>query len=324
MSQNCPIRFAVTSSQTVSSDDDPRGTCTQASCYPPSVPFLATGTVVVPLSSLSFAGFPGNPNVVDPSSVVGIQWQMDAPGDGCNASYRIDDIALVNASGHGQAAAAAAPSGAGGWAADSDRRGRGGRPGAATAAVTCAPTAPSSPLVTDFNSSGDRNPILFRSPSGIAGRTFFYGPPGVPATSPIIRPGPNGSPALLFATRAAPPPGTGWYGFGLTFDNCVDARAFDRRSLHARATRWRRLARWRSRSRRGRTCRSPTIRAARWPAAGACPPTFLAVPQAGTVTAAIPPMGGAFEPGALIGVQWRVPASCSATFTVDDIVFAGP
>jgi hypothetical protein len=35
-------------------------------------------------------------------------------------------------------------------------------------------------------------------------------------------------------------------------------------------------------------------------------------------------MSGSVEPGALIGVQWRVPASCSATFTVDDIVFAGP
>ena len=327
---NCPIRFAVTSSQTVSSANDPRGTCTQASCYPPSVPFLATGTVVVPLSNLSFAGFPGSPNVVDPSSVVGIQWQMDAPPGGCTASYLIDDITLVSVSGPGSGGSGPPPTGAGGMGGGTGGRaggptgGAGGAGGSAPPRpVTCAPTPPSSPLVTDFNSAFGGNPVVFMSSSGIAGRTFSYGPAGVPISSPTVGPGPNGTLALRFATRAAPPPGTGWYGFGLTFDNCVDARAFNG-------------VRFALENLTGATCPVEFAVTARenvsfaedprgsCPAAGTCPPSFLAVPQVGTVTAPFPPTSGAFEPGTLLGVQWRVPASCTATIAVDDIVFAGP
>ena len=42
--------------------------------------------------------FPGSPNIVDPTSLVGIQWQMDTPvGVACNANFSIDDIRFVNA-----------------------------------------------------------------------------------------------------------------------------------------------------------------------------------------------------------------------------------
>ena len=92
---DCAIRFAVNSSETVSPADDPRGTCTEANCFPPSTPITTTGTMVVPFFG---APFPGSPNVVDPRSFVGIQWQMDTPfGTACTASFTIDDISFVNA-----------------------------------------------------------------------------------------------------------------------------------------------------------------------------------------------------------------------------------
>lgn len=92
---DCAIRFAVTSSENVSPADDPRGTCTETTgCFPPSTPITATGTVVVPFFGFTF---PGSPNVVDPTSLVGIQWQMDAQGIACHASFTIDDISFIAA-----------------------------------------------------------------------------------------------------------------------------------------------------------------------------------------------------------------------------------
>ena len=89
------MRFAVTSSQNVNPADDPRGTCTEASCFPPSTPIAIAGTTVVRFFDFTF---PGSPNIVDPTSLVGIQWQMDTPpGVACNASFSIDDIRFVNA-----------------------------------------------------------------------------------------------------------------------------------------------------------------------------------------------------------------------------------
>ena len=93
---DCSIRFAVTSSQHVSPSDDPRGICTETSgCFPPSTPITAAGTSVVPFFGFTF---PGSPNLVDPTSLVGIQWQMDTPpGVACHASFTVDDISFVNA-----------------------------------------------------------------------------------------------------------------------------------------------------------------------------------------------------------------------------------
>lgn len=91
----CTIRFAVTSSENVSPADDPRGACTEASCFPPSTPIAVAGTTVVPFFDFTF---PGSPNIVDPTSLIGIQWQMDTPpGVACNANFSIDDITFVNA-----------------------------------------------------------------------------------------------------------------------------------------------------------------------------------------------------------------------------------
>ncbi len=92
---DCTMRFAVSSSQTVNPDADPRGSCTETSCFPPSAPIGIAGTTVVRFSDFTF---PGSPNIVDPTSLLGIQWQMDTPpGVACNASFSIDDIRFVNA-----------------------------------------------------------------------------------------------------------------------------------------------------------------------------------------------------------------------------------
>ena len=92
---DCALRFALTSSQNVDPANDPRGTCTEASCFPPSTPIAIAGTTVVRFFDFTF---PGSPNIVDPSSLIGIQWQMDTPpGVACNANFSIDDIRFVNA-----------------------------------------------------------------------------------------------------------------------------------------------------------------------------------------------------------------------------------
>jgi hypothetical protein len=92
---DCSIRFAVSSSENVSPADDPRGTCTEATCFPPSTPITTTGTMVIRFADFTF---PGSPNVVDPKSFIGIQWQMDTPsGSACTARFTVDDISFVNA-----------------------------------------------------------------------------------------------------------------------------------------------------------------------------------------------------------------------------------
>ena len=92
---DCAIRFAVSSSENVSPADDPRGTCTEASCFPPSTPITTTGTMVVRFADFTF---PGSPNIVDPKSFVGVQWQMDTPfGTACTAKFTVDDISFVSA-----------------------------------------------------------------------------------------------------------------------------------------------------------------------------------------------------------------------------------
>jgi hypothetical protein len=89
------MRFAVTSSENVSPSDDPRGACTETSCFPPSTPIGIAGTTLVRFTDFTF---PGSPNIVDPTSFIGIQWQMDTPvGVACNASFSIDDIRFVSA-----------------------------------------------------------------------------------------------------------------------------------------------------------------------------------------------------------------------------------
>jgi hypothetical protein len=287
--------------------------------------------ITIPLSNLTFPGsaFPGNPNVVDPSSVIGIQWQMDAPGaGGCTASLQIDDIMLVNTGAStGTGGRSPPPSGAGGVGGGTGgiatgSAGAGGAP--PPMPVRCSQAPPSGPLITDFTQAGGANPVVFTSPSGFVGWTFSYGPSGVPTPSPMLAPGLNGMPVLRFVTRAAPPPGTGFFGFGLTFDDCIDARGlfgvrFTLDNMAASTCPVEAAVTSRQNVTAAEDPRGTCLEA------GACSPPFLAVPQAGLVTVPLPPMSRGFEPGAVIGVQWRVPASCSAMFAVDDIAFvAGP
>jgi hypothetical protein len=91
---NCPIRFAATSSQTVSPANHPLGTCALANCYPPSIPLTSTGTTIIPFSQLRS----GNPNLVDSTALIGVQWQLDTSvGVGCKADFIIDDLSFVSA-----------------------------------------------------------------------------------------------------------------------------------------------------------------------------------------------------------------------------------
>ncbi len=325
----CPIRFALTSSQTVKPADDPRGTCTLPSCFPPSMPIAGSGTITVPFTGNSF---PGTPNIVDPRSLIGIQWQMDAlPNTGCDGSFTIDDIQFVRTgagpgSGGGGGSAPTGAAGSGGTTGPTGTGGTGVAP-PPPPNLTCVPMPVAGGLVTDFTDASGINPTLFGKPPGIIGRTFSYGPPGVPVPWPSLVSGGNGTPALQFVARPPPPPATpptGWYGFGLTFDNCADAGPFNgvRFTLNNMiancpvdvAVTSRQNVR-------------PTDDPRGTCSAASCEPPFTSIAQSGTVTAAF--SGGGFpggpsplvDPSALIGIQWRVPVSCGARLSIDDIIF---
>jgi len=90
---NCGISFATTFSETVSPTDDTRGACTLASCFPGSFPLTSTGTIIVPFSALSG----GSPSVIDPKSIIGVQWQMNQPlGAACVANFTISDVEFTS------------------------------------------------------------------------------------------------------------------------------------------------------------------------------------------------------------------------------------
>jgi hypothetical protein len=93
---NCPIRFAATSSQTVVPANHPLGSCTLANCFPPSIPLKSTGTTIVRFSDFP-SGNAGSPDLVDPSALIGVEWQMDTSVDfACHANFVVDDLSFVS------------------------------------------------------------------------------------------------------------------------------------------------------------------------------------------------------------------------------------
>jgi cytochrome c peroxidase len=315
----CAIRFAVTSSQTVFTGNDPRGTCAQEPCYPPSIPLRTTGQVIVPFRDLATLGhpdvFPGSPNVVDPGALIGIQWQMDAlPGAPCDSNFTIDDIAFVRT---GPTGAAGAGGSIGGSAGRAGTGGAGGSPPAA-----CISTPPPSESITDFSATMPVNPIRFAGASGLTGRVFSsVFPPVAPIPTAIvsIAIGDNATPALVVSTvpNTAVPPGVS-YVFGLAFDSCVDARAFGgvRFTIGGIST----------------SCPPPLFGVMSKQFVGAaedprgtcltnCTPPLTSIYASG---ATVVPFSAEIDPTSIVGIQWRVPVSCGARLTIDDIGFVTP
>lgn len=74
------------------------GACSQAICFGPFSPPLATGTNLVRFADMT-GGMPVSS--VDATALQGIQWALNAPIDGvsapCHADFRITDIAFVSA-----------------------------------------------------------------------------------------------------------------------------------------------------------------------------------------------------------------------------------
>ena len=96
----CSLSFGVSFSEDVAVQNDPlRGTCTAgvSACYPPAapVPSSSAPTIQMPFSALS-SGMPIGK--VDPSTLVGIQWQLagplDADAGGCSASFQVSNVAF--------------------------------------------------------------------------------------------------------------------------------------------------------------------------------------------------------------------------------------
>lgn len=189
---NCGISFATTFSDAVSPNDDPRGACTLASCFPPSFPVTTTGTLVVPFASVSG----GSPGTIDPKSIIGVQWQMNTPlGIACTANFTIADVELTND---------APPP-----------------PPPPPPPSVCTGFPPSTPLV--FGSPS--------SPAGQFG-LFTYAATGLaaPIVTPVTSPTDGSLQALQVAANpgTSSDPMNAFVGFGLGFGNpsCVDASAY--------------------------------------------------------------------------------------------------
>jgi len=205
----------------------------------------------------------------------------------------------------GAAGMATTPTGAGG---------AGGTVGTPSQPI-CIPMV-ATPIVTDFNTAKGTNPITFGSPGTIPGRTFLYAPavPSAPVLSIVT--GSNGTPALAF--NAKPAPSSDLYVFGLTFDYCVAVPP----AVHA--------VRF-SIDTRVPDCpievgvmsvlnATPVDDPRGRCSTASCPPQFTSIMQSGSWAAPFGP-AGSFDPSAIIGIQWRVPVSCGATVTIDDLMF---
>jgi len=128
--------------------------------------------------------------------------------------------------------------------------------------------------------------------------------------------GSNGTPALAF--NAKPAPSSDLYVFGLTFDYCVAVPP----AVHA--------VRF-SIDTRVPDCpievgvmsvlnATPVDDPRGRCSTASCPPQFTSIMQSGSWAAPFGP-AGSFDPSAIIGIQWRVPVSCGATVTIDDLMF---
>lgn len=93
----CSLTFSTNMSQDSSVSSGPLGACTAASCVSPQSAPLTTGSVTIPFTSLTNAGTPVS--VENPSSLVGVNWNLLAPTDGesapCAANFTIGDVSFV-------------------------------------------------------------------------------------------------------------------------------------------------------------------------------------------------------------------------------------
>jgi len=186
---NCGINLATNFSETTSPNDDTRGTCTLASCFPGSTPVTTTGTVTIPFASASG----GSPPIIDPRSIIGVQWQMgQALGAACTADYRDQQRDV-----HDRATAASPPP----------------------------PPPPACPVFVPAT------PALTGTPATPAAPNAFYTFQGVGLSPPAVTPL-FGSDATWQGLDVTLNPGTttdlgnAFVGFGVPLFGCVDARAF--------------------------------------------------------------------------------------------------
>jgi hypothetical protein len=93
----CDLLFGVVFSEDQDVTYNPAtGACAAGgTCYPPhSAPLVpdAAGVVKVPFASINQNGSPTS--TVDPKTIAGIEWQLNAPlaGTSCSATFTVDDV----------------------------------------------------------------------------------------------------------------------------------------------------------------------------------------------------------------------------------------
>jgi hypothetical protein len=93
----CPLQFSAQFSEDDDVASDPSfGSCTAATCYPPSLQPVGVGTTTVRFADLTG----GNPlTTVDAARLTGVHWQVSPPtgaaAASCSANFTIDDVSFV-------------------------------------------------------------------------------------------------------------------------------------------------------------------------------------------------------------------------------------
>jgi hypothetical protein len=194
--------------------------------------------------------------------------------------------------------------------------------------VACQGTAPASPRITDFSDAASGDPITFGAVPNISGGTFSYAAPGLDAPELALASSADGTSALHVTVKPGVPPdlASNYFGFGLYFDACVDASAYDSVQFTLNGDLGDCGIRFAPTS-------SENVSPSDDPR-GACtlescfPPSFP-VTTSGTVSVRFADLlggsPGIISPASLIGVQWQMGApdgaTCTADFSIDDVTF---
>jgi hypothetical protein len=217
---NCALTFAAQFSEDNSVTDNPMfGSCTSASCFPPSSAPFGLGTTTVDFADV----FGGSPDmVVDARALTAVQWNF-APTDGvsaCTAELVVTNIEFVTAASGGQSG------GGGGGTNGGAGTGKGGAPGAGGQGMGGAGGPPSVCIGSPPNVAA-----ITDSASSPVGGTFVFSAPTLAEPSVVPTFAQDGSIASLEVSAApgvSTDPFNAYSGLGLYFarPSCVDAAAY--------------------------------------------------------------------------------------------------
>ena len=97
LSTGCTIQFSAVDKEHNTAANN--GTCTASACYPSSAVFTlpsSASDVTVAFTDQMGGGADPGAAVVDPASLLAVQWQVNVPADGCKGKVTIDNVKFSN------------------------------------------------------------------------------------------------------------------------------------------------------------------------------------------------------------------------------------